>query len=153
MEWGRRIITGACCLQMYLEAVLDGFNAVRSRPHLSRTPMFRVCSEALVPFLACHFRESCIASPDMREMLLQTISILLQSKSFVARFEASSEARAHLVRLSLPLQTWLGFCASCILMSPFNPTWTSLCLCWQISGSCRMVWTAPRLPQRHPTNP
>lgn len=30
-------------------------------------------------------------------MLLQTISILLQSKSFVARFEASSEARAHLV--------------------------------------------------------
>ncbi len=86
---------------MYLEAVLDGFNAVRSRPHVSRTAMFRVCSEALVPFLACHFRESCIASPDMREMLLQTISILLQSKSFVARFEASSEARAHLVCPSL----------------------------------------------------
>ena len=83
---------------MYLEALLDGFNAVRARPHVSRTPMFRVCSEALVPFLACHFQESCIAGPDMREMLLQTISILLQSKSFVARFEASSEARAHLVR-------------------------------------------------------
>ncbi len=59
--------------------------------------MFRTCSDALVPFLACNFRESCVASPDMREMLLQTISILLQSKSFVARFEASSEARAHLV--------------------------------------------------------
>lgn len=82
---------------MYLEAVLDGFNAVRSRPHVSRTAMFRTCSDALVPFLACNFRESCVASPDMREMLLQTISILLQSKSFVARFEASSEARAHLV--------------------------------------------------------
>ena len=84
--------------QMYLEAVLDGFNAVRARPHVSRTPAFRVCADSLVPFLACNFRESCIASPDMREMLLQTVSILLQSKPFVARFEASSDARAHLVR-------------------------------------------------------
>ena len=84
-------------MQMYLEAVLDGFNAVRARPHVSRRPMFRLCAEALVPFLAVHFREACIASPDMREMLLQTISILLQSKAFVARFEASVEARTHLV--------------------------------------------------------
>lgn len=83
---------------MYLEAVLDGFNAVRARPHVSRSPMFRAAAQALVPFLACHFREAAIASPDMREMLLQTISILLQSKSFVGRFEASAEARAHLVR-------------------------------------------------------
>ena len=82
---------------MYLEAVLDGFNAVRARSHVSRTPAFRVCADSLVPFLACNFRESCIASPDMREMLLQTISILLQSKSFVVRFESSSDARAHLV--------------------------------------------------------
>ena len=89
--------------QMYLEAVLDGFNAVRARPHVSRTPAFRVCADSLVPFLACHFREACIASPDMREMLLQTISILLQSKPFVARFEASSDARAHLVRPMVPL--------------------------------------------------
>ena len=107
---------------MYLEAVLDGFNAVRSRPHLSRTPMFRVCSEALVPFLACHFRESCIASPDMREMLLQTISILLQSKSFVARFEASSEARAQLVRLFRLCGFWLGFPNTpCYCSSPTPP--------------------------------
>ena len=65
--------------QMYLEAVLDRFNAVRARPHVSRTPAFRVCADSLVPFLACNFRESCIASPDMREMLLQTVSILLRT--------------------------------------------------------------------------
>ena len=111
----------SCCLQMYLEAVLDGFNAVRSRPHVSRMAMFRVCSEALVPFLACHFRESCIASPDMREMLLQTISILLQSKSFVARFEASSEARAHLVCPALTLHLWNGSCITCLFHPP-SPT-------------------------------
>ena len=103
---------------MYLEAVLDGFNAVRARPHVSRTPAFLVCADSLVPFLACNFRESCIASPDMREMLLQTVSILLQSKPFVARFEASSDARAHLVRPVAP------FCvpASCQAMPASQPT-------------------------------
>lgn len=103
---------------MYLEAVLDGFNAVRARPHVSRTPAFRVCADSLVPFLACNFRESCIASPDMREMLLQTVSILLQSKPFVARFEASSDARAHLVRPVAPFYVP----ASCQAMPASQPT-------------------------------
>ncbi len=113
-------------VQMYLEAVLDGFNAVRARPHVSRMPMFRLCAEALVPFLAVHFREACIASPDMREMLLQTISILLQSKTFVTRFEASVEARTHLV-CPAPRQ-------------PLVITVRSVCQCSRAGLSAGVLW-------------
>ena len=116
---------------MYLEAVLDGFNAVRARPHVSRTPAFRACADSLVPFLACNFRESCIASPDMREMLLQTVSILLQSKPFVARFEASSDARAHLVRPVAPLLCLLS--QRTALVTSSCESWVARAASWQLA--------------------
>lgn len=89
-------------LQLYLEALLDGFHAVRSRPHVSKSPLFAACADALVPFLARRFRDEAIVGPDLREMMLQTVSLLLQTKAFVAKFEESHDARAHLVLPSAP---------------------------------------------------
>ena len=59
--------------------------------------MFATCADALVPFLARRFRDEAIVGPDLREMMLQTVSLLLQTNAFVAKFEESQDARAHLV--------------------------------------------------------
>lgn len=96
--------------QLYLEALLDGFHAVRSRPHVARSPLFAACADALVPFLARRFRDGAIVGPDLREMMLQTVSLLLQTKAFVVKFEESHDARAHLVSSSA-----LPTSATCIL--------------------------------------
>jgi Kip1 ubiquitination-promoting complex protein 1 len=85
--------------QMYLEAMLDSFHAVRARPEITQLPEFPACVDAMVPFLARHFRSAEVVGPDMREMLLQTVSMLLQSKPYIAKFEASHEARSYLVRV------------------------------------------------------
>lgn len=76
---------------------------MRSRPHTSKSPLFAAAADALVPFLARRFRDSAIVGPDLREMMLQTVSLLLQTKAFVAKFEESHDARAHLVSSSLLL--------------------------------------------------
>lgn len=55
-----------------------------------------------MPFLARRFRDGAIVGPDLREMMLQTVSLLLQTKAFVVKFEESHDARAHLV--SFPAQ-------------------------------------------------
>lgn len=89
------------CLQLYLEAMLDSFHAVRARPEVTQLPQFSACVDAMVPFLAQHFRSPQVVGPDMREALLQTVSMLLQSKPYISKFEESHEARAHLVNFPL----------------------------------------------------
>lgn len=87
--------------QLYLEALLDGYHAARSRASHACAAAADACADALVPFLARRFDDPCIVSPDLRDQLLQTVSLLLQSPPLLARFEASPDARAHLVLLSL----------------------------------------------------
>ena len=73
---------------------------MRSQPHMLQTQLFGTCADALVAFLSQRSSSSAISGPDMREMVLQTISMLLQTKQFVTNFEENADARANLVTLS-----------------------------------------------------
>ncbi len=84
--------------QLYLEALLDGYHAARSRAAGACGAAAEACADALVPLLARRFDDPLIVSPDLRDQLLQTVSLLLQSPPLLARFEASADARCHLVR-------------------------------------------------------
>ena len=110
--------------QPYLEALLDGYHAARSRASHACGAAADACADALVPLLARRFDDPCINSPDLRDQLLQTVSLLLQAPPLLARFEASADARSHLVGprcfrcpgsvLTHPCQEPLWHTASCM---------------------------------------
>ena len=89
-------------LQLYLEALLDGFHAARSRTAAHALPAAEAAVAALVPFLARRFDDPAIVSPDLRDGALQTVSLMLQSGPLLAAFEACPDARSHLVRCASP---------------------------------------------------
>jgi Kip1 ubiquitination-promoting complex protein 1 len=51
----------------------------------------------LVTFLVTHFTDPRIANPDVRDVLLQSISVLLNYKEYVTAFERNRAARESLI--------------------------------------------------------
>ena len=87
-------------MQLYVEALLDGFHAVRAGQAMARPAggLVTTATRALVAFLAAHFDDSRIVNPDVREMLLQTLGVLLQHRPYVVAFEDEPVASRRLVR-------------------------------------------------------
>eukprot|EP00850_Spirogloea_muscicola_P003185 SM000012S25447 [mRNA] locus=s12:1115664:1123627:- [translate_table: standard] len=85
--------------EYYLETMVDSFHALRrSDPPLAPASfLLRQGLSSLVTFLVTHVIDSRIINPDIRDMLLQSISVLLQYKEYVAAFEVNPAARKHMV--------------------------------------------------------
>eukprot|EP00741_Cyanophora_paradoxa_P016509 tig00020927_g15940.t1 len=86
--------------EYYVEAAIDAFHAVRRADPalpLTREP-YREGLHAVVAFLVARFHaDARIVNPDLRDFLLQSVSVLLQYGEFLAEFEANGTARELLV--------------------------------------------------------
>jgi len=131
--------------EFYLEALADTFHALRRgdppynmATHAKRQPRLRM----LIRFFVRNFDNGAIVSPDTRDLILQTISVLLQYPEYVRQFEkddfvrekfmhsliGSFNARFWIPVTSILLRLWQGTgfghspaegadCASVILQS------------------------------------
>ena len=86
----------------HLEVLIDSFHALRrgDPPYAPVAPARAAASPALhgvVKLLVRHFADERVVNPDVRDMMLQSVSVLLQYKEYVAVFEANEEARREMV--------------------------------------------------------
>ena len=85
--------------ECYIEAMLDAFHALR-RSDLTCTAAFSVKDPtvtAMVTFLAVHADDVRIINPDVRDIVLQSASVLLQYSDYLASFQESEVAKFHLM--------------------------------------------------------
>ncbi|GBG60376.1 hypothetical protein CBR_g4334 [Chara braunii] len=85
--------------EFYVEALMDSFHALRRSdpPVVPPAALMRKGLSPMATFLVMHFNDARIANPDVRDALLQSISVLLQYKEYMAAFEASRTARESMV--------------------------------------------------------
>lgn len=85
--------------EFYLDALVDSFHALRrgDPPFAPSGPLLSQGLVSIVDFLVDHFSDSRIVNPDMRDLLLQSISVLLQYKEYLFAFAASSRANEVMV--------------------------------------------------------
>lgn len=84
--------------EFYVETLVDSFHALRRSdpPFAPPAALLQRGLSSLVTFLVTHFNDSRIANPDVRDVLLQSISVLLQYREYVAAFERNEAAREKL---------------------------------------------------------
>eukprot|EP00249_Psilotum_nudum_P024720 c29275_g1_i2 orf=485-4546(+) len=80
--------------EYYVETLLDCFHALRRSdpPFVSPMALLQQGLSSLVTFLAGHFNDTRIANSDIRDVLLQSISVLVQYKEHLVAFECNSAA-------------------------------------------------------------
>ncbi|KAH7290123.1 hypothetical protein KP509_30G032900 [Ceratopteris richardii] len=80
--------------EYYVESLLDCFHALRRSDPLfvSPTALLQQGLSPLITFLVTHFNDARIANSDIRDALLQSISVLVQYKEHVVAFESNSAA-------------------------------------------------------------
>ena len=83
----------------HLEALIESFHALRrgDPPFAPTAPGPLPGLHGVVRLLVRHFADPRIVNPDIRDAMLQSISVLLQYKEYVAVFEANEEARRRMV--------------------------------------------------------
>ena len=83
----------------HLEALIESFHALRrgDPPFEPTAPGPLPGLHGVVCLLVRHFADPRIVNPDIRDAMLQSISVLLQYKEYVAVFEANEEARRRMV--------------------------------------------------------
>ncbi|KAL4578054.1 hypothetical protein LXL04_014169 [Taraxacum kok-saghyz] len=88
--------------EFYLETLVDCFHVLRkSDPPFVPAGMFiKQGLASFVTFVATHFSDPRISSAELRDLLLQSISVLVQYKEFLAAFE-SNQAATHSLPTSL----------------------------------------------------
>eukprot|EP01113_Clastostelium_recurvatum_P010212 TRINITY_DN15028_c0_g1_i1.p1 TRINITY_DN15028_c0_g1~~TRINITY_DN15028_c0_g1_i1.p1 ORF type:complete len:1218 (-),score=158.09 TRINITY_DN15028_c0_g1_i1:25-3678(-) len=84
--------------EFYIETATDAFHTLKRSTYISLTdPAHRAGLNVVVSFFILHFPDVRIANPDMRDVLLQSVSSLLQNNEYVRVFEENSTARQHLI--------------------------------------------------------
>lgn len=80
--------------EYYVETLLDCFHALRRSdpPFVSPTALLQQGLSSLITFLVTHFNDTRIVNSDIRDALLQSISVLVQYKEHVVAFESNSAA-------------------------------------------------------------
>lgn len=80
--------------EYYVETLLDCFHALRRSDPLfvSPTALLQQGLSPLITFLVTHFNDTRIANSDIRDALLQSISVLVQYKEHVVAFESNTAA-------------------------------------------------------------
>ncbi|XP_071735461.1 E3 ubiquitin-protein ligase RKP [Rutidosis leptorrhynchoides] len=84
--------------EFYLETLVDCFHVLRkSDPPFVPAGMFiKQGLTSFVTFVATHFSDPRISSAELRDLLLQSISVLVQYKEFLAAFESNQAATRSL---------------------------------------------------------
>ncbi|KAG0626698.1 hypothetical protein M758_2G144800 [Ceratodon purpureus] len=85
--------------EFYVETLVDSFHALRRSdpPFVTPSSLLQQGLSPLVTFLVTHFSDVRIANSDVRDILLQSISVLVQYKEHVVAFERSEAAREGMV--------------------------------------------------------
>ncbi|CAN0912047.1 E3 ubiquitin-protein ligase RKP [Linum grandiflorum] len=86
--------------EYYLETIVDCFHVLRKSdpPFVPSTIFIRQGLAPFVTFVVSHFNDPRILSADLRDLLLQSISVLVQYKEYVATFESNKAATETLPR-------------------------------------------------------
>ncbi|KAF8404515.1 hypothetical protein HHK36_009400 [Tetracentron sinense] len=88
--------------EFYLEALVDCFHALRriDPPFVPPAVFIKQGLASFVTFTVTHFNDPRISSADLRDLLLQSISVLVQYKDYLVAFERN-EAAIHRMPKSL----------------------------------------------------
>ncbi|KAI9116940.1 hypothetical protein K1719_011939 [Acacia pycnantha] len=80
--------------EYYLEALVDCFHALRKSdpPFVPSTIFIKQGLASFVTFVVTHFNDPRIANADLRDLLLQSISVLVQYREYLAAFESNEAA-------------------------------------------------------------
>jgi Kip1 ubiquitination-promoting complex protein 1 len=80
--------------EFYVESLVDCFHALRRSdpPFVSPAVFLKQGLASFVPLVVKHFDDTRIANPDLKDLLLQSISVLVQYKEFMHVFENNQEA-------------------------------------------------------------
>lgn len=77
--------------QFYIDALVDCFHALRRSdpPFVSSTVFIKQGLTSFVTFIVTHFDDQRISSADLKDLLLQSISVLVQYKDYLSAFETN----------------------------------------------------------------
>lgn len=85
--------------EFYIDAPIEAFHALRRNGDYANLTSFSNGGlNDVLTFLVTHFADPRIIDPELRDLLLQSISMLLQYREFVAAFEDNEAAREHLIK-------------------------------------------------------
>lgn len=89
--------------EYYLESLVDGFHTLRrgDPPFVPTAIFLKQGLASFVTFVVKHFSDPRISSPDIKDLLLQSISVIVQYKDFMVEFENNREAINRLPRALL----------------------------------------------------
>eukprot|EP00252_Welwitschia_mirabilis_P001548 TRINITY_DN11422_c0_g1_i1.p1 TRINITY_DN11422_c0_g1~~TRINITY_DN11422_c0_g1_i1.p1 ORF type:complete len:749 (-),score=140.82 TRINITY_DN11422_c0_g1_i1:63-2258(-) len=83
-----------CVPEFYVETLVDCFHALRRSdpPFVSSASLLTQGLSSFVTFLVMHFNDLRIANTDLRDVLLQSISVLVRYKEYLPAFEMNKAA-------------------------------------------------------------
>ncbi|KAI3451086.1 hypothetical protein Pfo_007751 [Paulownia fortunei] len=89
--------------EYYLETVVDCFHVLRKSdpPFVPATIFIKQGLTSFVTFVVTHFNDPRISSAELRDLLLQSISVLVQDKEFLAAFECNEAATQRMPKALL----------------------------------------------------
>ncbi|XP_050204226.1 E3 ubiquitin-protein ligase RKP [Mercurialis annua] len=89
--------------EFYLETLVDCFHVLRKSdpPFVPSTIFIKQGLASFVTFVVTHFNDTRILSADLRDLLLQSISVLVQYKEYLAAFESNEAAIERMPRALL----------------------------------------------------
>ncbi|XP_010526636.1 PREDICTED: E3 ubiquitin-protein ligase RKP [Tarenaya hassleriana] len=84
--------------EFYLESLVDCFHVLRKSdpPFVPSTIFLTQGLSSFVTFVVTHFNDARISSTDLRDLLLQSISVLVQYKEYLEAFENNESAMLHM---------------------------------------------------------
>ncbi|XP_060185646.1 E3 ubiquitin-protein ligase RKP [Lycium barbarum] len=89
--------------EYYLETLVDCFHVLRKSdpPFVPATIFLKQGLTSFVTFVVTHFTDPRISSAELRDLLLQSISVLVQYKEFLAAFECNEAAMKRMPKALL----------------------------------------------------
>uniref|UniRef100_A0A7N0U317 RING-type E3 ubiquitin transferase n=1 Tax=Kalanchoe fedtschenkoi TaxID=63787 RepID=A0A7N0U317_KALFE len=89
--------------EFYLESLVDCFHVLRKSdpPFVPSAIFIKQGLASFVTFIVTHFNDPRISSADLRDLLLQSISVLIQYKEFLAAFESNEVATQRMPKALL----------------------------------------------------
>ncbi|XP_008810251.2 E3 ubiquitin-protein ligase RKP isoform X1 [Phoenix dactylifera] len=98
--------------EYYVESVVDCFHALRRSdpPFVSSAIFIKQGLAPFITFVVKHFNDPRISSADIKDLLLQSISVLVQYKDYLIAFENNKEAVRRMPRallLAFDNRSWI----------------------------------------------
>ncbi|XVF17147.1 hypothetical protein REPUB_Repub10bG0094400 [Reevesia pubescens] len=89
--------------EFYLEALVDCFHVLRKSdpPFVPPAIFIKQGLASFVTFIVTHFNDPRISSADLRDLLLQSISVLVQYREYLAAFENNEVAKQRMPKALL----------------------------------------------------